>query len=205
MRLVQRLIDRFEGSWPTASLRTYLIAVILLATFPIAAIMSLQIFTQVRNEQERIEEELARSAEALAQRVDRELASSLDALGVLSQSELFQHGRLAALGRPRRDWDSVFLFDRDGHLVLDSGPQGMTRESSEELREIHQQVIRTGQAAVSGLSDRRPPGSRAIAVALPVVQGGTVRYVLGARMGEAVWQRLAATASTPAWGPCQHL
>ena len=60
--------------------------------------------------------------------------------------------------------------------------------------------MRTGQAAVSGLSDRQPPGSRAIAVALPMVQGGTVRYVLGARMGEAVWQRLATTASTPEGG-----
>ena len=84
--------------------------------------------------------------------------------------------------------------------MLDTAPQRMTRESGEDLREIHQQVMRTGQAAVSGLSDRQPPGSRAIAVALPIVQGGTVRYVLGARMGEAVWQRLATTASTPEGG-----
>ena len=50
---------------------------------------------------------------------------------MLSQSELFQQGRIAALGqllhgRPRRDWDSVFLFDRDGNLVLDTDPQRMT-------------------------------------------------------------------------------
>ena len=203
MRLVQRLISRLEGSWPTASLRTYLIAVILLATLPIAAIMSLQIYLEVREEQARIEDELARSATALTQTVERELASSLDALTVLSQSELFQHGRVTALGRllhgrPRRDWDSVFLFDRDGTLLLDTASQRAAPEPG--LRELHQQVMRKGQAVVSGLSDDQPPGNRAIAVALPVLQGGTVRYVLGARMGEAVWQRLAATASAPEGG-----
>src|SRR5688572_910789 len=107
MRFVQRLIARLEGSWPTASLRTYLVAVILFATLPIAVIMSLRILMDVRQEQARIEDELARSASALTQTVERELASSLDALAVLSQSELFQHGRVTALGRllhgrPRR-------------------------------------------------------------------------------------------------------
>jgi len=205
MRFVQRLIARLEGSWPTASLRTYLVAVILFATLPIAVIMSLQIFMDVRQEQARIEDELVRSASALTQTVERELASSLDALAVLSQSELFQHGRVTALGRllhgrPRRDWDSVFLFERDGTLVLDTAPTRGVRERDERLRELHQQVMRTGQAVVSGLFDDQPPGSRAVAVALPVIQGGTVRYVLGARMGEAVWQRLVVTASTPEGG-----
>ena len=203
MRIVQRLIDRLEGSWPTASLRTYLIAVILLAVLPIAAFMSLQIYLEVRNEQAQIEDELARSSTALMQTVERELGSSLDALAVLSQSELFQHGRVTALGRllqgrPRRDWDSVFLFDRDGTLVLDTASQRAAREPG--LRELHQQVMRKGQAVVSGLSDNQPPGSRAVAVALPIIQNGTVRFVLGARMGEAVWQRLASTASMPEGG-----
>ncbi|MBA3772057.1 MAG: response regulator [Ramlibacter sp.] len=191
-----------ERCWPAASLRTYLVAVMLLATLPIAASMSLQIFMEVRHEQARIEEELARSATALSQTVERELASSLDALAVLSQSELFQQGRVAALGRllhgrPRRDWDSIFLFDRDGALALDTGPQQTKQDSARPVHELHQQVARSGRAAVSGMADHEAAGHRAIAVALPVVQGGTLRYVLGARMGEAVWQRLVSTASVP--------
>ena len=205
MQLMQRFIDRLGGLWPTASLRTYLVAVMLLATLPIAAIMSMQIFLEVRSEQTRIEDELARSAAALMQTVERELGSSLDALTVLSQSELFQHGRVNAMGRllhgrPRRDWDSVFLFDRDGTLVLDTGSQRPARGPSQELREVHQRVMAAGRPVVSGLSDDQPPGSRAVAVALPVVQAGQIRYVLGARMGEAVWQRLAATADRPEGG-----
>jgi signal transduction histidine kinase len=34
-------------------------------------------------------------------------------------------------------------------------------------------------------------------VALPVLQGSALRYVLGARMGDAVWQRLVANANVP--------
>ena len=179
-----------------------MVAVILLATLPIAGIMSFQIFMEVRSEQARIEDELARSAAALAQTVERELTSSLDALGVLSQSELFQQDRITALGRllqgrPRRDWDSLFLFDRDGTLVLDTAPSRAAAGPLEPLRALHQRALRKVEPVVSGLSDGQPPGSRAVAVALPVVQGGTVRYVLGARMGEAVWYRLASTASAP--------
>ena len=77
MQFMQRFLDRLDSFWPTASLRTYLVAVMLLATLPIAAIMSLQIFMEVRSEQVRIEDELARSAAALMQTVERELGSSL--------------------------------------------------------------------------------------------------------------------------------
>jgi signal transduction histidine kinase len=203
MSLLHRLNDRLDRAWPTASLRTYLFAVMLLATLPLATLMSLQIFIDIRTEQAQTEEELARSAAAFALSVQRQLRSSLDGLGVLAQSELFQQGRIAALGRllhgrARGDWDSVFLLDRDGSVVLDTGPPGPPAGLG--LRELHQRVLRSRQPAVSGLNEQQRPGNRAIAVARPVVHNGAVRYVLGARMGEAVWQRLSSTASTPAAG-----
>ncbi len=199
--LLQRLSRRLEGSWPTASLRTYLVAVILLATLPIAAIMSLQIFLEVRQSQARVEDELSRSAQALAQTVERELASSLDALAVLSQSELFQQGRITALGRllqgrPRRDWESIFLFDPEGNLLLDTAAPSAA-PADESLLELHERVLRSGRPGVSGIAQSQEPGRRAVAVALLVGPPGKPRFILGARMGEAVWQRLAATASAP--------
>lgn len=200
MSVLHRLKVRFERSWPTASLRAYLVAVMVLATLPMAALMSLQIFQDMRAEQARLDGELTRSAASLAQAVQRQLTSSIDGLGVLAQSELFQQGRIAALGRllhgrPRRDWDSVFLLDRDGAVVLDTASP---RPAPAELRALQQRVVRDRRPAVSGLADTQRPGSRSIAVALPVLQNGQLRYVLGARMGESVWQRLAATASAPA-------
>lgn len=205
MSLPHRLKDGFERSWPAASLRTYLFAVMLVATLPMALLTSLQVFNDVRSDQDRLEGELARSASAFALSVQRQLASSIDGLGVLSRSELFQQGRIAALGRllhgrPRRDWDSVFLMDRDGSMVLDTGAHPATPAELRELHELQRRVLRERGPAVSGLGDDRRPGSRAVAVALPVLQNGGPRYLLGARMGEAVWQRLAETAGTPTGG-----
>jgi signal transduction histidine kinase/CheY-like chemotaxis protein len=197
------LARRLERAWPAASLRTYMVAVILLATLPMAAFMSYQVLAEVRAQQAQTEDELARSAAALAQTVERELSSSLDALTVLSQSELFQGGRISSLGRllqgrPRRDWDSIFVLDAGGKPVLDTAPKSSSADLIGPLRALQREVAQGRHAAVLTLSGAaQEAGGGGVAVALPVIQGGELRYVLGARMGEAVWQRLARTASTP--------
>jgi signal transduction histidine kinase len=202
MSLVNRITEGLERFWPRASLRSYLSAVMLLATLPIAIFLSLQVFMDIRDDQAKTEAELARSAAALAQGVQRELESSLDGLGVLARSELFQQGRIGALGRllhgrPRRDWDSVFLIDRDGAMVLDTAvPHPAAPESA--LHDLQQQVLRQRGPAVSGLSDAGQPAGRGIAIAVPILQNGQIRYVLGARMSQATWQRLSSTTSAPA-------
>jgi hypothetical protein len=84
MSPLQQLGKRFESSWPTASLRTYLFVAIVLATLPLGALMSLHIYAELRNEQARVEHELARSAAMLSEAVDRELDSSVDALMALA-------------------------------------------------------------------------------------------------------------------------
>lgn len=200
MSLLTRFKSRLERVWPTASLRTYLFAVMLLATLPMAVLMSVHRVAEIRGQQARTEEELTASAAALAASVERQLQSSLEGLQVLAQSELFQQGRIAALGRllhgrPRGDWDSVFLLDRQGTVVLDTA-QRRGKAASEVLRSLHGQVLR-GEPAVSGLSEQ-VPGDSWTAVAVPIVQNGQVRYVLGARMDESVWQWLSAAARRPA-------
>ena len=202
MSPLYRLKARLERSWPTASLRSYLFAVMLLATLPMAALMTLQSVGDLRDQQAQVEGELQRAAAGLAEAVERQLASSLEGLGVLSQSELFQHGRIAAMGRllqgrPRGDWDSVFLLDRDGSIVLDTAPRRPDGAGLEALHDLQQRLVR-GEPAISGLWDGQRWGSRAIAVAVPIRQNGQIRYVLGARMGEAVWQHLAASTAMPA-------
>ena len=199
MSLLPRLKARLERFWPTASLRTYLFAVMLLATLPMAVLMSVHRFAEIRSERARVDQELSESAAALAGSVERQLRSSIEGLQVLAQSELFQRGRVAALGRllhgrPRGDWDSVFLLDRQGAVVLDTG-QPRETAGTEVMRSLHRQVLR-GEPAVSGLWEQAP-GHRWTAVAVPIVQGGQVRYVLGARMDESVWQWLSLRAPRP--------
>ena len=156
MSYLSRLTDEMAALWPKASLRAYLIAIMLLTIAPIAAILSLQVFTEVRTEQAQLEDELARSASSLSQAVERELHSSLDGLSVLAQSELFQEGRITALGRllqgrPRRDWDSIFLMERDGSIVLDTAPARVSAQGAGALRELHGRVMSQQVQAAGGL------------------------------------------------------
>jgi signal transduction histidine kinase len=200
MRFSQQLKER---SWPTAPLRTYLIAVILLATLPIATLMIFQIFADVRDEQAEIENELSRSAAALSQAVNREVVSSLDALAVLSQADVLQRGQVARLGellqwRPPRGWHSVFVLSRDGTVLLDTSSQAGESGQTGGLRELHQRVLAKAQGDTSILTDGTSGSGRTIAIASPVVQDGAVRYVLGARIREDVWQQLVSAANAPA-------
>ena len=165
--------------------------------------MIFQIFAEVRGEQAEMENELARSAAALSQAVDREVVSSFDALAVLSQSDVLQRGQIARLGellqwRPRRDWDSIFVLSRDGAALLDTSSQAGESAKTGQLRELHQRVLAKAQPEASTVADATGGGRRTIVVASPVVQDGTVRYVLGARIGDAVWQQLVSAANAPA-------
>jgi signal transduction histidine kinase len=180
----------------TSALRKYLDIVLLIAILPVALVLCWQVWTSVRAERDRTEDELVRAASGFAQSVDRELASSIEALTVLSQSELFQQGRIAAMGRllhgrPRRDWDSIFLLDANGAVVLDTAAHGSSIPPA-AMRELHAQALQKSGAAVSGVT-----GSPGIAIATAIQAAGHVRYVLGVRTSDAVWTRLATNAPLP--------
>ncbi|MDB5947829.1 MAG: putative histidine kinase, hybrid [Ramlibacter sp.] len=200
---LDRIKTRLERYWPVASLRTYLVAVILLATFPIATLMCVRMFMEVRSEQAQIESSLARSAAGLAQAVESELSSSFDALGVLAQSELLQHAdqsqleqRLGGRPRPRRDWDSFFVVNGSGRILLDTA-RSPADTVAPEVQQLLHAVLEHGQPAASGLI--HGPGAHVV-LAVPVNVGGLPRYVVAARIGAAVWQRLADGANPPPGG-----
>jgi hypothetical protein len=180
----------------TSALRKYLDAVLLVAILPVALVLGWQVWEAIRTDQDRMSDELAQSASAFAQSVNRELASSIEALRVLSQSEIFQQGRIAAMGRllhgrPRRDWDSIFLLDANGAVVLDTATKGSSLPPA-AMRTLYAQALLEPGAVVSGATSS--PG---IAIATPILQAGHVRYVLGVRTSDSVWTRLAANAALP--------
>jgi hypothetical protein len=93
-----------------APLRTHLVALIVLATLPLAALAWWQILSDLRSEQEQLEANLARSAAALSQAVDNELLASIDALATLAHDEVLRTAPpaqvrryLQSRPRPRRD------------------------------------------------------------------------------------------------------
>lgn len=177
----------------TSALRKSLDLVLLIAVLPVAVVLGWQVWTGLRADQERTEEELIRAAAVVAQSADLELASSIEALAVLSQYEIFQQGRIAAMGRllhgrPRRDWDSVFVLDANGAVVLDTAPRGGSIPP-EALRALHAQALRQSGPVVSGVT-----GSPGIAIATTIAPAGHVRYVLGVHTSDSMWTRLTQGA-----------
>lgn len=191
------MTDEAPGTHSRRSLRALLAAMVFAAVTPLAGWTAWQAWDQVRGLREEATGELRRDAGEFALAVNRELASSVDALDVLSQSEIFQQGRIAAMGRllhgrPRRDWDSVFLLDPNGRVVLDTARRPPPPDS---LRDLHAAAMRKLGPVVAGTG--RIPG---VAIAMPIMQGDHVRYVLGVRLSDSVWPRLAATAVVPDGG-----
>ncbi|MEJ6022088.1 cache domain-containing protein [Ramlibacter sp. PS4R-6] len=175
------------------SLHALLACLVLAALLPIAGVVAWQVHGSLRAERERTEGELARAATEFAQAVDRELASSVGALRVLSQSELFQQGRITAMGRllqgrPRRDWDSIFVLDAQGNVVLDTAPRPAPAAA---FADVHRETLARLAPVVSALGDA------GFAIALPVMQQDQARYVLGVRLAASLWPRLAAAAPLP--------
>jgi len=128
MNALAALRHRIDSSWPTASLRTYLLAAILLATLPIASLMCYWIFTDIQGQQQRMQIELQRSANSLAQIVEGELVSSIDALTILANMESLQRQDIAGFEQALRGnraplrpgWLSAYLLDRDGNLLFNT-------------------------------------------------------------------------------------
>ena len=190
-----------ERYWPRATLRRYLVAMILLATLPLAALVCWQILADVRAEQAQIEANLARSATALAHAVDGELHASFEALATLAQvgppQELARRLRDRA---PRRDWHSVFVLDDQGRLLFDSADAQADGPVAGELGRLHERVLREGHPVVSGLVPTRSPEGQAVMLAVATARGGEARHVIGARVAGSAWQRLAVSANRPEAG-----
>jgi hypothetical protein len=181
----------------TSALRKYLDAVLLIAILPVALVLGWQVWAGLRADRDRTEEILVQAASSFAQAANSELASSIEALTVLSQSEIFQQGRIAAMGRllrgrPRRDWDSIFILDTNGAVVMDTAPHGSSL-APKALHELQQRALAQTKPVVSGVN-----GSPQIAIATTIRQAGRVHYVLGVVTSDAVWTRLASNAPLPA-------
>ncbi|MDB5817162.1 MAG: chemotaxis protein methyltransferase CheR, partial [Rhizobacter sp.] len=113
--------------WPAASLRAYLVMVILVATVPLALFSLHLIQDQVDGDRDDLEQSLRLSSANLSMSIDREIRSSADALTMLSYNEALQigdvqrfHDRLDRLPNPRPMWNEIYLSSPDGRMVLNS-------------------------------------------------------------------------------------
>ena len=204
-RGMARWLDRLL---PAASLKTYVVAVILLAMLPIAVLLAWKVAGDARSSRTAAVALLQQSAASAAQAAAQDLAASTDALTALSLVEWLQQGDLAAFEKHLRQtplrrpqWRSVFLTDAVGRMLLDTAsPTSAPLPRHEETRTLVFKVLARGRAAVSGVSWLGAEGTQVVVVAVPVYQGGVVQHVLGARMATATWLRLLDSLSVPEHG-----
>ena len=196
MTAVSPLLERLRPRWPSASLSTYMVAVLLLATTPIAALMAFQLVDAAIDQRDGLAGRLEASAGTLASGVERELTSSIDTLAILSRAESLQHGdvegfrrSLTERGLLRPSWTGAYLVDASGRALFDTagavGPPPAPPAGA---------VPAALDVRISGVLGDRLPGRHVTAVEVPVRLEGATRYRLGAWIDVAVWQTLLQQA-----------
>lgn len=209
MKSFSALFQKLDASWPAASLRTYLVALILLATLPIASLMCYWIFSDIQRERWRTETELQQSANSLAQMVERELVSSIDALAIIAHQDAIQRRDIAAfekfLRSPRSplrpNWLGAFLLDSEGRLLFEvDSPSAVMRPPTVAPPFLDMPSSGSLEPAprISDLVLSHRPDKNAIAIDVPVIIEGKPRYRLGAWIAATVWQDLLQKAGFPA-------
>ncbi len=207
-RRLRRATARLDRRMPVASLKTYLVAVILLATVPIALLLTYKVASDVRSGRHSAVAMLEQVAAGLAQMAEQDLSASFDALTSLSLAQTLQEGDMPAFERylrqvplRRSQWRSVFVTDAMGRVLLDTAaPPNTLLPVHEETRALVFKVLARGSAAVSDLSWHTAEGAQVVVLAIPVYQNGVVQYVLGTRMSAAAWLRLLDNVAVPAGG-----
>lgn len=177
------------------SLRTAFVAMLLVATVPVAVLMSYLLLEKMRSEQQRLRNELDREAQVLADAVGNEVQGTLEALRILGLSDSLRHGdvreferSIAGRGPLRGGWTGSFLTDTRGLVIFDT--TGASRRGALPPVPGLRQMLWERKPLVSNLLEHKPSGQGATAIAIPVVIDGNLRFGLGVWVPWAAWQVL---------------
>ena len=200
--------SRFGRWWPRATLSWYLVAIMLLATVPLAVLTSLEIVRGIQSERARLDNHLQRVAASLSRSVERELSSSIEVLATLANRESLQRDDLNEFQRVlhaspmlRARWSGVFLARSDGTLVFDLPSNPAVVLPQLVFRPVGADRDRARLPVVSDLIDEPGrSGRRVTVVQTPVLIDKNLRYVLGAYIEASAWQRLVDNSGAPEGG-----
>jgi signal transduction histidine kinase len=174
-----------EGLILPKTIRSYLILLVLAVAVPLLAFALVQTRNYARVQQENLERNLVERAQAVAASVQKELDVSIAALDALAAVRELDANDLAgfyeAAGRVRSTerWFNVWLIDPTGRQLFTlTRPYGAELPSLAE-REYFQRILTTRRPAVSGLVKSQLIGYN-VAVAVPVMRDGDLKYVLAA-------------------------
>lgn len=186
-------------------LRWYVLGLVAVALVPVAVVAALIVWSTHQEERRELERALLDRARVLAVAVDRQVDTCVAALEGLATSDHLDSSDLgrfyAQARRAKKDhplWLSVVLMDPTGRQLLNLlRPLGTPLPSMANV-EVFQRTVKTRQPTVSDLFMSPTAGQWLIAVNVPVLRDGTLRYVLSASMSPAGFAGVLATAQIPA-------
>lgn len=190
--------------WPVATLRTYLILVIVVATVPLGVLTSWLMSQEILASRQQLSSGLLRAAGSLALMVEREQVSSLDALTILSHSDALRSMDLAAFHRTlsrlsgiRPSWSRVYLVDMQGHILL-SNDRPLGFSGPETTASPHVLAMLPDHAAqVSGMARSMRSGRWVTRISVPVHIRDQLKYRLVAEIDAQAWQKLISGVNAP--------
>jgi signal transduction histidine kinase/ActR/RegA family two-component response regulator len=166
-------------------LRSHLVALVLASLVPILAFAAVLMRENAHLQLAATERGMRETASAVARTVDKEIEGTIGALEVLGQSEHLDARNLAAFyalcDRVTRQQGLVnmLLFEPDGHALFQTTvPLGTPRPPSRRP-DVFQQLRSERRAVVSNLFDGALTRN-IVAIYVPVVRDGEVRWVLSA-------------------------
>jgi signal transduction histidine kinase len=167
-----------------APLKVHLILLVVGAVVPLLIFTMVLAGRFVTTQRADIEAALRANATDLATAVDREFETSIAALQVLAESPTLDKGDLAPFYgraeavRQQRKWGTVVLLGLDGSQLLNLlQPLGAAMPNVGGRAYFHE-VLRSKRPVVSELYRGSISGNWVVSIAVPVMRGDALRYVL---------------------------
>ena len=184
-------------------LRSYLAVLVLAGLVPLIGLTAAMTITLARQQRAAVDRGLSNTVSALAAVVDNELETSIKSLETLATSQRLDTDDLPAFYehasrvRALHGWRTIGLIDSAGqHRLNVARPLGASLPDLSD-REYFKQVVASGRPYVSDLLRGRLTDTIDFAVAVPVMRGGRVKYVLFAGVDAATFSRVFAAQGLP--------
>jgi signal transduction histidine kinase/CheY-like chemotaxis protein len=165
-------------------LRSYLSVLVLAGVVPLIALTAFVTISLARQQRDAVVQGMTHTVDALATLIEHDLEISIKSLETLATSrsldddDLPQFYEQARRARELHGWTTVGLIDAAGdHRLNVARPFGTPLPVLRD-REYFKQVRATGQPYVSDPLVGRATATVDVAVAVPVVRDGQLRYVL---------------------------
>lgn len=190
---------------PRLRLRTLLLVLVLVTSVPIALFGAWVVSRSSAQQAVLIDRQTVEQARAVLVAVDQELESTVAALSVLALLEPIDEPnkghfeQIAARVLPLHPgWQSIRLVDTEMNVLASTA--GPPADAPVLNRNWVQQVLTTGRPSFSD-TVRLPDSTRwTVTVGVPVMRGGRVKYVLGARVYAQLFSNLLKRQKVPPGG-----